>query len=497
MRRSWSWIAIGVLAAAAAACSGSSGGGGGTTSGGGGTVRVSGTYAPYAGPIAAVTPAVPGRPSPGGAGPGTGLAAPVDQVLAVPLERGRLSGQLMGASVAASLAGGTFSLDLPKRYDWLLLLVDSSAADEARFHGAVNLRTALDAGLIELPVSGGGADAVAVGTVAGSASGDATSISTVSSAAFALTPAQLESLAQADDLFQNAKNLVNNHGTFGNGPGVWYQLRPDFVWDGETDVSAHWSDPAALVYGGMQFQLDTSSTAVGMDRLCSHSTVVTLEPPSVVTVDTGGGPVGYGPGNGFTSAGATCTAIVRNDSTPGREFWSGSLYGTDGYGGMSYSVAVSIPTNPAGYWTWREGGTVRAKFDVSGVNPPVVGGKPAGFVPSYKVNVDATGRITSVDVRWFSYDRGAGTYTLLAAQDLPLLRHFVESSEVKLERTYGGVRETEEIYFDPVTTTRVIPAKTWYYGRHPADPARETGLMGFHGTGGFGFFFNFRPPLTP
>jgi hypothetical protein len=42
-----------------------------------------------------------------------------------------------------------------------------------------------------------------------------------------------------------------------------------------------------------------------------------------------------------------------------------------------------------------------------------------------------------------------------------------------------------------------VPAQTWYYGRHPADPSAETGLMGFYETAGFGFFFHFRPALTP
>jgi hypothetical protein len=468
------------IAAVLSACSASKSG----TPGSGGAVRVTGSYAAAAalaaGPAAAAAP----------------LAAGADRVVAVPMQRGWLTPQLMSWSVSAPLSGGAFALDLSKDYDWLLLLVDSAAAGEARFQGAVNLRTALDAGLIDLPISDAAVDAIAVGTVQAALGGDATSVSSIAANLFRLTPGQLEALARSDDLFKNAKNLVNNYGTFGNGPGVYYSIRPDFSWEGESDLTTTSSDPANLRYLGMTFQLGTNSPSLSMDALCSHATVVTLEPPVDVTVSGFGGPLSFGPANPLTTAGAVCSPISRGGAGA-REFWSGPFYGSNAPGTLTFS-AGRFDANPAGYWTWREGTTVRARFDVSSVSPPLdVNGKPAGFIPAFQVNTAADGRITSIDVRWYGYDRGTGAYTLVAPADLGLLAHYVAVAEVVLDRSYGGARRTESLPIDPATTSRVVPAQTWYYGRHPADPSAETGLMGFYETAGFGFFFHFRPALTP
>jgi hypothetical protein len=422
------------------------------------------------------------------------VAPSPDEVIAIPMNAGDLAGWSMAKSVVAAVGqDGSFSLDLARSSDWLLVLADSRQSGEGRFIGSVNVRVASGAGLLQLPITGAAAGDLPLGVLSSSGDGDVTSDDAVDAAAFTMSATQLDAIARADDLFRNALNLVNNYGTFGNPAGAWYQLRPDFSWSGGSAITAAFSDPDALAFDGMGFQLDTNATAVTIDELCDGVSTVTFEPPQPVTI----GGTSYDQGNPVTSGGATCTTIVR-DGVPGREFWSGSLYGASGYEtAVTYSMPA-VSANPPGFWTWREDGAVKAMFDVASVNPPVTeAGKPTGFVPSFRVNTGSGGRILSVDVKWFYFDAGAGAYVALLPADLAVLKHFVGAVEVKFDRTYGEVRRTEEIYVDPSTVSNVVPTKEWYFGTHAADPSLETGLMGFYSTGGFGYFFHFRPALTP
>jgi hypothetical protein len=433
------------------------------------------------------------------------LAPAADEILAIPVERGWLSGQLMSQARSAAIAAdGTFSLSLPKSSDWVVLLVDTTKADESRFIGSVTLRAGSGWNLVSLPLTGATIDAIALGTVDSSGENfDVVSSTSVDAAAFSMTAAELESFARTDDLFRNALNLVNNCGAFGNAANVWYQLRPDFSWEGSAGIDMGFSVPSELTYQGMQFQLDTSSTSVSIDALCDHSAVVSLAPPGPVLV---GNMTSYDPSNVISSASVACTDIIRNGVAVSKEGWSGPpgvFYMSGGYGpSPTYSVGMTTP-NPPGYWTWSERGSVKAKFDVSSVNPPLWAdgaNRPRGFVPSFKVNTGPSGLVTSVDVQWFFFDptaaAGTGGYVPLDPSRLGVLRHFVERLEVKFDRTWNGTRRTEERYFDPATTTRIVPNQTWYYGQNPAHPDQETGLMGYYSVGGFGYFFHFRPALT-
>jgi hypothetical protein len=414
-----------------------------------------------------------------------------EQVIAIPMSHGSLGGWNMTRSETAALgAGGAFTLDLERSSDWLLVLASSTAAGSGRFLGSVNVRTGVGADLLALPFTTAAIDVLSLGTVTHTAAWDARSATTVDATAFRLSDAQLLAVARSDDVFRNALNIVNNYGTYA-GAGVYWDLRPDFGWWDTTSVlSAGFSDPARLAagYRGMSFQLGSNQTEFGIDALCAHTTVVTFEPPSAVTIDG----VGYSPASPLTSAGVACDALVTNQGTS-RRGWSGRLYMSGGYGASPALSVGAASENPAGAWTLRVNGAVRGRFDVAGVNPPVTAaGAPTGFVPSFRVNTQPDGRITSVDVRWFYFDGAA--YVPLAAADLGVLRYFIAALELDFASEVNGTVVTEDVYLDPAVATSAAPSRyTWYYGGTPPTPQQAAGLMGFYETGGFGHFFHFPP----
>jgi hypothetical protein len=333
---------------------------------------------------------------------------------------------------------------------------------------------------------------------------DALSSTVVTTTDFSLSTTQLAAMAKTDDLFKNAMNIVNNYGTYG-GAGVWYQLRPDFSWTGDyATLTTAYSSPA-MTFKGMSFQLDTNSTSMTMATICSSQavTVVELYPPSSIT-DTANNT--FDQNTPISNIGATCTPLNSSQEAWGTDFSATDAYAEPGANGgkISYSVPADFLTVPSGEWTWKENGTNKAIFNINAVSPPYVIGPltPKGFVPSFKLNVTGT-QIDSIDVQWYYYDELLAGYVLLATNDLDLLKHFIGRLEVKFDVTYNSTRNTCEMYFDPTTTSHIVPSdfvadssgcsQTWYYN-DTNHPATNTGLMGFYESGGFGYFFHFFVP---
>jgi len=178
----------------------------------------------------------------------------------------------------------------------------------------------------------------------------------------------------------------------------------------------------------------------------------------------------------------------------------GNIYATDAYGGMSYGPYGRYTVLP-GRWDLKENNVIKAQFDMAAASPPVTtDGRPTGYVPSFKVNVDASNKITSVDVAWYYYDKASDSYSAMAPADLKLLEHVIKTMEVAFDVTYNGTRKSCNMYFDPTTVTSAVPSDpayncpdTWYFN-DISHPDTNTGLMGFYETGGFGYFFDFFRP---
>jgi hypothetical protein len=476
--------------------------GGGSSGGGQSTIQLSGTVASGSGGYTvAMTKSeiylARALSFLGFASPAYAVGEPeVNRVLAIPMESGSLTSWNMQNAISQTInSDGTFSLSLSDSYDWLLMLINSQATGTDKFVGSIAVKAGSDS-LLNLPATDATISSIDLGTLsrATTTTTDALSSGAVTAGNFNMTAAQLTAMAKSDDLFRNAMNIVNNYGNagFGNAAAEWYTLRPDFSWlDSSTTLTSGFSHPDNMIYSGMNFQLDTNTTNVAMDDVCNTAGYVALHPPQAIVLDS----VTYDYSTPIKNSGLGCTQV-----NSALETADSVLYASNAYEGkITYSVLGSTTDAiPSGFWEWKENGVTKAAFEVGNVNPPVTNsGKAKGFVPSYKLNVEAgTKKILSVDVQWYYYDETTGSYVLVTNNSV--LKHFISGAEVKFDVGMGVDRKTCEMYFDPATTTHIVPSTfattncslNWYYG-NTSFPNTNTGVMGFYESGGFGYFFHY------
>lgn len=409
----------------------------------------------------------------------------VDRITAFPADHGRIDAEsILGAQSATVAADGTFSLSLGMDLDWVLVLEDTTALLRTdRFVGYIDLSGGLDP-LLLLPATRLSRSSLDLGAI--TAAGDRGVVTNpVTIADLTMTASELAELAKSDDGFKSVKNLLLNHDA---GSGIWYTLRPDFRWDGsyaalENTFPNLTSTPAFYAYNAYNFQLDSNSTEVTMNQLCASGVprvAVELFPPPGTTSSSSSPARTYGD-----------LMPIANDLAVRFDMGAGVFEGRDddffvsnAYGPLSYTFGTFLDgAIPAGYWPYKVGGAARAQFDVAVAKPLDGSGRPLGFTPVVRANVDpGTRRITSLDVRWYYVD--AGSY--VEATDLSTLSHLVGSAEVYLDRRMTGT-EYESIEFDPSLVTHVVPAGTWNY-----DDMDGIGI--FYESAGIGFFFEHQAP---
>jgi hypothetical protein len=417
----------------------------------------------------------------------------VDKVLAIQSDRGYLAAYSMQNSKSATIgADGTFSLSLDTKEDWLLVLLDTTAAQKLdQFVGYIALNTGSPDSLLQLPASTAKVSSLNLGTVTASTTltDTANSQNTINPMDFSLTQQQLLAVAKNDDAFKSVKNFVINYDSTS---GVYYALRPDFKWYGSyAGIDGNFQDPNQYIYNCYNSQLDSNTTSVTIDKICgtngNKQVIVSLAPPADVSA-TGMTPtVIFNASNPISSTGVVC-----NTATDGFiDARNGYFYATNRYGNVSQSYYVGLGgTIPTGYWTYYEDGVPKGQFDVAVASPLDSNNKIKGFVPVIKVNKDNNSKITSIDIKWYAWDSSAGQYTELT--DISILKYLLGNGDVYLDNTTNNTRTYESISYDPSINTSVSPSTyTWYYGT--AGPANQQaqGIGIFYQSGGVGYFFEY------
>jgi len=415
----------------------------------------------------------------------------VDKIIAIQSERGNLNENSMLYSKSAAVnTDGTFSISLDTKQDWLLMLMDSTAATKAdQFVGYIALNPGAGLSLMQVPATASYVSSLDLGTV--TASGDTwQSEKTISNADFSLTQQQLLDLANNDDTFKSVKNFVINYDDASN---VYYTLRPDFKWIGSySGIDGAFQKPDEYTYRHYQFQLDSNTTSVTMSKICGSNgqakMEVKLSPPSDVQTRSDQMPVvTYNAGNPMSSANATCaTATDKFIEAGGNAF-----YATNRYGGVSQSYYAALSgVIPAGYWLYYEGDQLKGQFDVAVASPITSDNRVRGFIPSIRVNKDGAGKITSVDIKWYSWDSSANEYVELT--DISILKYLVGSGDVYFDNTTDNTRTYESVHFDPAVQKSITPSKyTWYFGTAGTQNLQVQGIGIFYNSGGTGYFFEF------
>ncbi|MBI5778946.1 MAG: hypothetical protein HZA49_05765 [Planctomycetes bacterium] len=421
----------------------------------------------------------------------------VDKVIAMPYDSGYLGEYcLQGIKEAVINVDGTFNLSLEKDRNWLLILVDSSVTGREKFVGYVALKMNTTDSMLLAPVSSATASSLDLGTIEQSITDSDVALTenTVTTTAFSLSQSQLLDLAKNDDLLKIVKNLYFNYQG-----GVYWNLRPDYNWSGDYSAisGTGFPNPSTFTFsGGYNFQLDSNFMGITVQQFIGPPTgtpkaLLELYPPASVEAKD----------SGFIYDTSTPISNLNNTTggpTVGGEWeaWANDFFAGERYGNISYSTGSLTGTIPVGFWKFGVTNTgtstllSSAEFDVA-VASPISGTVIKGFVPSIKVNVDGSKRITSVDVKWYAWDGAA----YVEVTDTSALKSLVGSFDFMFDNTTGGTRRYESSGHDVSVASVVpqgIPAGTpWYYGNFgEVTEAQRAEMIGvFYSCGGIGYFF--------
>jgi len=413
----------------------------------------------------------------------------VDKILALQSEQGYLDTSSMLNSKSADInVDGTFSITLDTTKDWLLVLIDSTVMTKTdQFVGYIALNTGSPDSLLQVPSTTSTISSFDIGPI--NASGDVGQAQNlVNPSDFRLSASQLLTLAKNDDSLKSVKNFVINYDSSNN---VYYTLRPDFTWRGNyASIDGDFQDPATYDYRFYTSQLDSNATSINIDKICGFNNqtrvIVGIAPPSDVTTTSEMTPITtYNPQNPISSNNVSCTIatdgyIEANDEDFGA---------TNRYGGVSQSYYAPLSGEiPGGYWVYNEGGQLRGQFDLAVASPLGASGEIKGFVPTIRVNKDGAGAITSVDIKWFTWD--GSQYEEIT--DTSILRYLIGDGDVYFDNTTGGTRTYESINFDPSLQSSISPSLyTWYYGTNGPENRQVQGFGIFYFSGGIGYKFQF------
>ena len=424
------------------------------------------------------------------------ITGDVDKIIAMPYEGGYLGEYTILESKSFPInLDGTFSLSLEKNRNWVLILVNSTLTGRDKFVGYVAMKTDANESTLLAPVSSATASSLDIGTVSQSITDSTLALTenALTTTAFSLSQSQLLDLAKNDDLLKIVKNLYFNYNN-----GVYWNLRPDYNWSGDYSAisGTGFPDPATYIFsGGYAFQLDGNFTGVTVQQLIGPPTgtpkaLLELYPPSAVESKN----------NGFiyNTSIPISNATVRNDTaqiTAGG-YWetSGSeFFANNAYGNISYSFSSFTGTIPTGFWTMGITSTpstllTSAEFDVA-VASPISGTVIKGFVPSIRVNVDGSKRITSVDVKWYSWN--GSSYQEVT--DSKALESLAGSFDLGFDNTTASVRRYESNSYN-ASISNVVPELEWYYGNFgdiggAPESKRAESILVFYSCGGIGYFF--------
>lgn len=414
----------------------------------------------------------------------------VDKIIAIPAKDGGLYPEKMKYGFSTSISSdGTFSLNLDTYYNWMLVLMDTSAVTiNEKFSGYVALKADAIESLLILPTTTASVSELDLGTVS-SSSDLALSENTVGTTQFSMTESELLSLAKNDELMKSVKNMVLNYDRDND---LFYHLEPAFYFYGDySSIENSFTNVSSYQFEYYGFIIHSNQTAVTMDDICGNGVPqVSLElyPPPLTNISTSNPAVVYNESNPISNSGATC--ITNEDGFV--EASATDFYASNSTGEISVGFGNNITTRviPDGYWKYKVDGDTKGEFDIAVAVPVTADGKVNSLAPALRVNTDsATGIINSIDIKWYYLD-GSGSYVELT--DIKALKHLVGSVDFGIAKRSSAPYRYESYLIDPSEQTSVTPVKTWYFGnKGVADERAENFYIGF-GSGGLSSAIEYR-----
>ncbi|MBA1149575.1 hypothetical protein H0Z60_21250 [Ectothiorhodospiraceae bacterium WFHF3C12] len=354
-----------------------------------------------------------------------GVRAAFDKVAAVPTVNGHASPELLPWLHSVELGpDGRVALDLERRFDWVLLLVDSDAPRRERVVGYVTYSASAVHGDRRIRLR--------------------------------LSRATLEELARRDDGYRNAVNLYLNHDP---DTGGWLMARPRQVWRGQALHAAVNRTPAPRDYrfAGFGVDLELAGKATPQAAGCGSGAPVGLYPPEPVNALDG---EEFGPARGLDPAG--CPS------------------GDSGVTRLSFprgGADALLSRMPGGWWSLMRPNTgeVLAELDVSADPPVTTEGHTLVFVPLPRLVLGGDGRrISHVAIDWVRYDVSRRRYVPAEPEVMSKLVH---DSFVELAVAGGGPALTARVDPHAAEPIRAIGDQRLGAGRKVSGPGRPEGVV--------------------
>ncbi len=337
----------------------------------------------------------------------------VDTLVAIPSDGGNIDIGVYDHIRSARIAGdGSFELALTREYDWVLLLINSTALtlDQkvvAYVTVPATAAVAADGSLVDLPFSAASGSAIDLGKLSASATdaraarsgNDAQSIE----AQLSLTLDQLKEYARNDDAYRHFANVYLNYASRSR---EFYFPHVEWSWQGAAldTLGNDASDPAAFSLSRASGEIETNTNSLAFADLCDGTASLGLFPPVAVTI---------GGASFNTTDGIMNTAMQSGNSGYGYCYNDRMGIQTSDSSASTLSVRFDLAPTDNGLWRLKADGQQIAAFDFSLTSPLDTNGYPLGFVPVIRINRDAQNadRIASIDIQWKQYDSVSGSYT--------------------------------------------------------------------------------------
>lgn len=391
----------------------------------------------------------------------------VDKVVAIPIEIPFVaSPEIIEDSVTADVnQDGSFNLTVDTSKNWVLLMINSSLPRTEQIVSFAALGDTVPGSetMILLPGTDATSD-IDMGTLDKSSTGDEgvqTDSMTANESSFSLNITQLRQIAQSDNLLKTIKNIYINYDP---DTGKFYSLLLVFNWKGDSDDCKNkFSDPAAYTFNGYAPLINSrNDNTFTYSEVKSKDYYVTIRPPAQVT---GSDEHTY---DFITSEG--CTLIDEDRGSNGRCLYSNNppfAFSIDGNGWLQIAAGgISFTNIVADLWYLQKTLTDHtytnvAAFDI-GVCSPInaTSKKPFVYLPSLKINVDADDNVTSLEIKWYIYNEADGHYDEVT--DISGFTNLMEWVGLSFNDWQNPGNE-ERCDLESVTTTKIIPKKTWKY----------------------------------
>lgn len=358
---------------------------------------------------------------------------------------------------------GSFSLDLGKGEDYIILLLNNETDDKtSKIAGYVSIIDG-EENLVLFPTEYM-LDDVYLGELTNT-DGDARSEFGLDEnlESYQLSIDQLKELAQIDNTFRAVSNHYIN---YNEDTGTYYRVETGLGWHFPLNSTINqFSVIDAYTYLGFKISVfSNDQTSLLYEDIATGTQILEVYPPvevvqHYVPTDTD---KTFSPATPFTNEGSDLVTGFEGEEQL-IDWGNGVLDGYYDTNVIEFSMGSGFSLQglpPRGYWRVETEGNETAVFDASVTSPFDDDGNPVVPVPALKCNLDSNDKIESFEIEWYLYKND----TYQQAEDPFIIENYVDEAKLTIEDydgtiSSGGLRLNEHL---EVLVDSITPEKDWY-----------------------------------